>query len=236
MYRYWQRTARATGVIAAVIAMGGCGGDSSNPTQSPLVIAKAPTKSGDQQTGQIGEALSAALRVQVTRDGEPVADIPVNWGTGDGTISPAQGSTATDGITTGVWTLGDQLGTQTAVASVTGATNSPITFTANATDENNSGTSTVQVLGGGSTGVNRFEPSSITVTLGTTVIWEWADGAIGHNVVPDDNVTPATSGNLVNGPNNYHYAFNALGTYQYHCQAHGSTGMVGTVTVIPAGQ
>ena len=171
----------------------------------------------------------------VTRDGEPVADIPVNWGTGSGSVSPSQGQTATDGITNGVWTLGDALGTQTATAAVTGATNSPITFTATATDENPGGATTIQVLGGGTTGLNRFEPADITVTVGSTVIWEWADGAIGHNVVPDAGNTPAPSGDLVDGPTTYHYTFNVLGSYRYHCQAHGGingAGMSGIVNVV----
>ena len=235
MRRHWQRKARAIGVIAAVVAAGACGDDNAQPAQSPLVITKAPTKSGDQQTGRPGEALPAALRVLVTRDGEPVADIPVNWGTGSGTVSPSQGQTATDGITNGVWTLGDALGAQTATAAVTGATNSPITFTATATDETPGGATTIQVLGGGTTGLNRFEPAEITVTVGTTVIWEWADGAIGHNVVPDAGNTPAPSGGIVNGPTTYHYTFNVLGSYRYHCQAHGGingAGMSGIVNVV----
>jgi plastocyanin len=237
MRRHWQWKARVVGAIAAAVAMAACGGDdSNNPAQSPLVITKAPTKSGDQQTGRISEALPAALRVLVTRDGEPVADVPVNWATGSGSVSPSQGSTATDGISTGAWTLGDAPGSQTATAAVTGATNSPIIFTATATEEPPGPTTTVQVLGGGSTGANRFDPSEIAVEVGTTVTWQWADGAIGHNVVPDDGQTPAASGGLVNGPNTYHYTFNIPGTYHYHCQAHGATGMVGTVTVTPAGQ
>jgi plastocyanin len=236
MRRHWQRKVGVVGAIAAAVAMAACGGDnSSNPAQSPLVITKAQTKSGDQQTGRPGEALPAALRVVVTRDGEPVADVPVTWGTGSGSVSPRQGSTATDGLTTGAWTLGDVLGTQTATASVTAATNSPIIFTATATDDPIDATSLVHVLGGGSTGANRFEPAEITVTIGTTVTWEWADGAVGHNVVPDAGDTPAPSGPPADSPTTYHYTFNTLGTYRYHCQTHGGLngfGMSGTVNVV----
>ena len=83
--------------------------------------------------------------------------------------------------------------------------------------------------------VGGFEPAEITVTVGTTVIWEWADGAIGHNVVPDAGNTPAPSGGIVNGPTTYHYTFNVLGSYRYHCQAHGGVngaGMSGIVNVV----
>ena len=122
-----------------------------------------------------------------------------------------------------------------ATASVNGATNSPIVFSATATDEDTPGPVTVQVLGGGSTGLNRFDPAEITVTVGTTVTWQWVDGAIGHNVVPNDGVTPARSGDLANGPTTYHYTFNTLGTFGYHCQAHGDAagnGMSGIVNVV----
>jgi plastocyanin len=218
--------------------MGACG-DNAQEAQSPLVIVKAPTKSGDQQIGRVGVALPSALRVLVTRDGEPVPGVAVRWGTGSGSVSPSQGTTATDGFTNGVWTLGDAIGNVTATAAVTGATNSPIIFTATATDENAPGPVTVQVLGGGSTGANRFDPTEITVTVGTTVNWQWADGAIGHNVVPNDGATPAPSGPLEDGPTTYHYTFNTVGTFRYHCQAHGDTlgngmsGIVNVVTVAP---
>jgi plastocyanin len=221
------------------MAIGACGDDNNQPAQSPLVIEKAPTKSGDQQTGRVGEALPSALRVVVTRDGDPVAGIAVRWGTASGSVSPSQGSTATDGITTGVWTLGDGIGNVNATASVTGATNSPIVFTATATDQDAPGPATVQVLGDGSTEPNRFEPAEITVSVGTTVTWQWPDGAIGHNVVPDDDVTPARSGDPIDGPTSYHYTFNTLGTFRYHCQTHGGvngagmSGIVNVVTLVP---
>ena len=237
MSRDWNCGGRALGVVVALLAVAACGDDNAQPAQSPLVITKAPTKSGDQQNGQIGQALPGALRVLVTRDGEPVGDIPVNWGTGSGSISPRQGSTATDGITTGTWTLGDAVGTQTATAAVPGATNSPITFTATATDDPGIGQTTIQVLGGGSE-PNRFEPAEITVDLGTTVTWEWADGAVSHNVVGDAGI-PARSGDPQNAPAIYHYTFNSVGTFSYHCEVHGQAGgvgMAGIVNVVNPGQ
>jgi plastocyanin len=51
-------------------------------------------------------------------------------------------------------------------------------------------------------------------------------------VVPDDGSTPAQSGSLVSAPHSYQYTFNSLGTFHYHCQAHGGSGMTGTVTVV----
>jgi plastocyanin len=73
------------------------------------------------------------------------------------------------------------------------------------------------------------------VAVGTTVTWDWGTGATGHNVVPDDGATPATSGALASAPHSYSYTFNDVGTFHYHCQAHGNVGgvgMSGTVSVV----
>ena len=47
--------------------------------------------------------------------------------------------------------------------------------------------------------------------------------------------TPATSGALASAPHSYSYTFNEVGTFHYHCQAHGNVGgvgMSGTVSVV----
>ena len=54
--------------LAAVAALTGCGGGDSGPSQSPAVIVKTPTKSGDAQSGTVGEALPNGLKVIVTRE------------------------------------------------------------------------------------------------------------------------------------------------------------------------
>jgi plastocyanin len=232
MRRLSKRTARTLGVAVALAVIGGCGDDGTGLVQSPLVLAKSPSKSGDQQSGLVGAALGAPLRVVVTRDGEPVSDVAVNWATGDGSITPSSGRTSVDGLATAAWTLGDIVGAQTAAASVNGATGSPVTFTATGTEDTGGGV-VVQVLGSGSS-PNQFSPASISVEPGTSVTWQWADDAVSHNVVPDDGNTPERSGDPINGPHTYSYTFNTPGTYHYHCQTHGGTGgagMSGTVTV-----
>jgi len=215
-----------------VAAVGGCGGDDSGPSQSPPVIAKATTKSGDAQVGPVGQALPNVLRVVVTRDGNAVPNITVSWSTGSGSLDPGSAPTDAEGLSSSTWTLGDTPGTQAATASVSGATGSPVTFTATATGSGQ-GATTIQVLG--PAGGNRFSPANVTVLLGTPVTWEWPDGSVGHNVVPDDGTTPPTSGPLASGPYTYTYTFNVPGTYHFHCQAHGASGgigMSGTVTVV----
>jgi len=218
------------GVVAALLAAA-CGSDNTSPESRPI-IAKAATKSGDLQSGPVSEALANDLRVVVTRDGAPASDVTVTWSTGSGTVTPTSDQTDLDGVSTSTWMLGDTPGGVTATASVPNATGSPVTFTATATDAGGPGGTIVQVLTEGGT---RFEPKDITVLVGTTVTWVWGTNAANHNVVPDNGVTPATSGALTSAPHDFQYTFNELGTFAYHCQAHGNVGgvgMSGTVTVV----
>ena len=112
-------------------AMASCGGDNSSPSDDTL--AEAPTNSGNDQTGPVGQALANALRVLVTVDGEPQPDVSVTWSTTDGSLAPSSVVTDADGISATTWTLGTTTGTQTALATLEGASGSPVTFTATAT-------------------------------------------------------------------------------------------------------
>lgn len=219
--------------LMALLALA-CNG-SSDPTVAAPIIAKAGTKSGDAQSGPADQALPSELRVEVTRDGAPASGLTVTWSTSSGgSLTPTSDETDADGLSTSVWTLGPTSGPQTATARVEGGgLNSTATFTATAT--NGSPGHLIQVISADAQGGNRFVPATLTVVLGTTVTWEWVDNASAHNVVPDDNSTPAPSGSLVSAPHSYQYTFNTLGTFHYHCQAHGAAGMTGVVTVIPTG-
>ena len=218
---------RILGVMAMVL--GAACGDDTGPVQTPPVVAKTTTKSGDLQTGLVGTALPNVLRVVVTRDGEPASGVPVAWSTGSGSLTPSSGETDGEGLSTSTWALGDTPGAVTATASVTNATGSPVTFTATVTEGVGEDV-IVQVLSD-----QRFEPEETLVVVGTTVTWVWGTAATGHNVVPDDGATPATSGALASAPNTYSFTFNEVGTFHYHCQAHGNVGgvgMSGTVSVV----
>jgi plastocyanin len=227
---------RHRGLALTVIAtLSGCGGgDDSGPSQSPLTVVKAPSKSGDAQTGPINQPLPNKLGVLVTRDGLAVPQVDVAWSTGSGSMTPSSVKTDDNGVAASAWLLGDTPGTQTATATVTGATGSPLTFTATAVTTTPEGP-TVQVISSSSSGVNRFSPADVTVTVGETVTWSWTDEVMKHNITPDDGVTPASSGALTNGPHTYQYTFTEVGTFRYYCQAHGAAGgvgMTGTVTVV----
>ena len=213
-----------------------CGGDDQGPGQSPLVIEKPATKSGDQQTGPVGTALGNPLRVMITRDREPVEGVDVDFSAGqDGSLGQEEESDET-GIASAVWTLGPDIGNHSATAAIDGADGSPLTYTATAT----TGTGpppgpTVQVLG--PPGTNRFEPAVVNILVGQTVTWVWPAGSNGHNVFPDDNIHPTRSGSLADGPETHSYTFEDAGTYQYYCQAHGGpagVGMSGRVVVVAA--
>ena len=73
-----------------------------------------------------------------------------------------------------------------------------------------------------------FQPSSLEVPPGTTVVWAWASAGREHNVTFDDG---ETSGNRSSGT--YTRAFATAGTFPYHCTIHGTatSGMRGSVTV-----
>jgi plastocyanin len=75
---------------------------------------------------------------------------------------------------------------------------------------------------------NSFDPSSLEVTQGTSVVWAWSSGGVTHNVTFDDG---EQSGNRADGT--YTRTFATAGTYPYHCTIHGSatSGMRGSVTV-----
>ena len=229
----WRRGAP---MVAALIALA-CNG-SNDPTVSAPIIAKTGTKSGDAQNGPANQALPSELRVEVTRDGSPASGVTVTWSTGSGgSLTPSTDQTDADGLSTSVWTLGAASGPQSASAHVDGSSlTSTVTFTATAT----SGTAghVIQVISADAQGDNRFVPATMTVPLGTTVTWEWIDNGSAHNVVPDDGSTPTQSGSLVSAPHTYEYTFATVGTFHYHCQAHGASGgsgMSGTVTVIDPG-
>jgi len=232
MERLWERRVWVLGLAALGVGTSSCGDGGNDPGETPPAIAKNPNKSGDAQAGPVGEALPAELSVVVTRDGAPASNVTVTWATDDGTLSPASDKTDLNGVSTSVWTLGDTPGEQAASASVENGTGSPVAFTATGTT-GSAGGPVVQVV---SAGGFRFSPADITVTVGTTVTWEWAAAeAVNHNVSPDgSNTIPARSGGLVSAPHTYQFTFNTPGTYGYHCEAHGSpgNGMAGTVTVV----
>lgn len=71
----------------------------------------------------------------------------------------------------------------------------------------------------------KFTPSTITVSLNSTVTWTNNDG-MAHTVTSDTDLFD--SGSIVNGQS-YSFKFTTAGTYSYKCSYHSS--MTGTVIV-----
>lgn len=72
-----------------------------------------------------------------------------------------------------------------------------------------------------------YQPDSINIQIGDTVIWTNNGGAI-HTVTSDGGSGPLDSGDIASG-NTYSHTFSAAGTYNYHCTHHPS--MTASVTV-----
>ena len=84
-----------------------------------------------------------------------------------------------------------------------------------------------------------FNPSSITISVGDTVVWTMSGD--GHTVrsgtVGADNIGHPSDGPLDSGfkgpGESYSFTFAEAGTYQYFCEIHPEQ-MTGTVTVVAA--
>jgi plastocyanin len=158
------------------------------------------------------------------RFGNGVPGVDVGWAATGGTVSAGTVATDAAGISGVSVTLGGTAGLITITASAGSLTGSPFTFTATATTAPTTAAVTVAN--------NSFNPSTITVAAGTTVVWTWSNGSRRHNVAPVGTI-PARSGGLVDAPATYRFRFDTPGTYGYYCELHGSpgSGMAGTVIV-----
>ncbi|MFL5402252.1 MAG: plastocyanin/azurin family copper-binding protein [Gemmatimonadales bacterium] len=179
---------------------------------------------GDGQTGTINAQLASPVQAKVQDQfGNGVGGVAVTWAAVGATVSAGSVPSDAAGISQVQVTLGGTAGqiTITADAGAIGAQ----TFTATATAV---APATISVVN------NAFSPSAITISAHTTVTWTWGTASFGHNIVPDNGTTPATSGALANSPHSYQFTFDTPGTYRYYCANHGGPGglgMSGTVTV-----
>jgi plastocyanin len=86
------------------------------------------------------------------------------------------------------------------------------------------------------TGMNLFDPSSVTITQGDTVTWS-NDGAHPHNVRFEEFAFVMPPDPFATNTWEVSNTFSQVGTYHYYCEVHGGpggVGMSGTVTVNPA--
>lgn len=79
---------------------------------------------------------------------------------------------------------------------------------------------------------------SLIINTGDTVRWTWLSGF--HNVVSGDPGAPDAGDLFSSGSptgtagTTFEHTFLNLGEFTYHCEIHGSGGMISSVTVVPA--
>jgi plastocyanin len=81
----------------------------------------------------------------------------------------------------------------------------------------------------------QFSPKDITIDVGQTVRWENKGGSHnvnGTQVTFPNNPASFTSGSPMSGNWIFDFKFTIPGKYDYQCDPHASSGMIGTVTVI----
>jgi plastocyanin len=228
---------RALAMGSLVVLMTwGCSGDDSSPNPAPRVLAKAPI-SGDQQTGTPGEVLPNELQVLVTGDGIPQSGATVTWSTTDGSVSPTSSVTTASGIGATTWTLGPNAGTQTATATVAGATGSPQTFTAMASGDGGGPLPdpteiavTVADISFTSDRNGTTDPAVDTLAINGTVTWTWGPGAGSHSVRSTGSPSFVSSLVKTGTGQSYSLVFTEAGTYEYDCSIHGGA-MTGRIVI-----
>jgi plastocyanin len=235
MRGYSAGRALAMGSLVLLVAWGCSGGNDNSPNPSPPVLAQAPSKPGDLQTGAAGEALLSPLQVLVTRDGNPSAGDTVKWSTSTGSLDPTSNVTGANGIGATTWTLGPIPGTQTATATVTGATGSPVTFTATASGGGPSpDPSEILVTVGNNFFTSNRNGSSNTavdtLAVNGNVTWTWGPGAGSHSVQSTGSPSFVSSLVKTGEGQSYSLTFTEAGTYSYDCSIHG-TAMTGRIVV-----
>lgn len=106
---------------------------------------------------------------------------------------------------------------------------SSITPATSATVATSSSTNSVQIKMVENNGKYSFDPATVTITKGTTVVWTNASDAP-HTVTSDDGKFKSSDpSKLITESQAYSFVFNTAGTYVYHCSIH--TYMKATIIV-----
>jgi halocyanin-like protein len=96
-------------------------------------------------------------------------------------------------------------------------------------DETGSSEVTVEVGADGNNGAFAFAPAAITVSEGTTVVWEWTGEGGSHNVAAED--ADFESETVGEAGHTFEHTFDSAGTYKYACTPHRAMGMKGAIVV-----
>jgi hypothetical protein len=101
-------------------------------TAVPPRLTATAVGNSSSQTGVVGTALAAPLRIQVQFGGVPQAGVSVHWSTPSGSVLPADGTTDAGGFAEAAWTLGTAARLLSASATVDGLSGAPVGFVAQA--------------------------------------------------------------------------------------------------------
>lgn len=74
-----------------------------------------------------------------------------------------------------------------------------------------------------------FDPADVSIAVGDTVVWDWVDTTLPHNVVADD-ATFSSGSSTADADTEFEFTFTEAGEFTYMCQVHGAA-MSGKVTV-----
>jgi plastocyanin len=136
--------------------------------------------------------------------------------------------------TAGTWTAFNQAGTSKALTGLAASTTYDWRVRTNCTVGGTSAYATGQFTTGTGTTTqnisisgNAYNPSPVTVAVGTSVTWTNNDG-VQHTSTSDDGTTFNT-GTINAGATSAPIIMNTMGTFTYHCNFHG--GMSGTIIV-----
>lgn len=76
---------------------------------------------------------------------------------------------------------------------------------------------------------NQFDPSSVTISVGTTVRWI-NDTSTFHTITPSDH-SEWSRQEMNSAGQEFEHTFQSTGTFDYFCEPHESFGMTGSITV-----
>lgn len=186
-------------VATSATTLFGCGGGGEGSGPPPADAISVAKTSGDDQEGAVAQPLPDPLVITATQSGTGAAGLSVTWTTSSpspaaGSVTPTSTTTDADGHAAATWTLGTLAGAQTVKATVSGATGSPLTFTATAV----AGQAATLVKGDGDaqtaeTNAALAAPVQATVTdefgngvSGVPVAWSATGATVSAPSVPSD--------------------------------------------------
>ncbi len=110
-------------------------------------------------------------------------------------------------------------GGSSAAASPTSTATAAPTATSVPTATTNSNQATVTIIGNYYSGQFSFSPATMTVKVGTTVIWT-NNASVPHTSTSDAGSAVTWDSGLINPGSTFSFTFTRAGTFAYHCNVH----------------